>query len=289
MLLGLALLAVAGGTQAPAGESPLKIGMPQTFFHDMSDKMIKSYSEPFVDVLRDSTGLTGQLVRGGEPLGVAKQLVDQKLQLAVFHGAEFGWVQQKYPELRPLMVAVNSAHEVRAYVLVRKEGGPASFADLKGKDVALPERTSDPCRLFLERECRRAGAKGSKDFFGQVVRADNVESALDQLSQGKFQAAVTDAIGLTFYKELKPGVFNRLKVLAESEIFPPVVVAYRPGTLSDKTLESLRRGLATAHKTEMGQDMMKTWRITSFAAVPGNFAKQLEATLKAYPGPEEKK
>src|SRR5262249_48785395 len=158
-----------------------------------------------------STGLAGQLVVACGPFAAAGELFDRKLDLAVFHSFEFAWVQQKHPELRPFMVAVNSQRSVCAYVLVRKEDSTlASFADLKGKDFSVPKRTREHCRLFLERTCQADSPCTVKDYFNRVVASENVETALDDLCLGKVQAALVDTIGLEFYKDLKPGCFARL-------------------------------------------------------------------------------
>jgi len=281
-------LAADSQSQTPAGAAPLHVGVVKTFFHDMSPELVETITEPFTGVMRDAAGLTGELIVGGEPFSVAQQLHDKKLQLGVFHGVEFAWVQKQYPDLRPLLVAVNTGRELRAYVLVLKEGKVASFADLKGKDFSIPKRTREHCRLFVERQCRREGAPAAKDFFARTVVSPSVETALDDLCRGKVDGAVVDAIGLEFYKDLKPGAFARLKILAQSEIFPPFVIAYRPGALNDETLSRIKDGLRSAAKTERGREMMRTWRITSFEPVPANFDQVLAESLKAFPSPQAK-
>ncbi len=105
------------------------------------------------------------------------------------------------------------------------------------------------------------------------------------MARGKFPAVVVDTNGLAFYKDLKPGVFARFKVLVQSEPIPPLVIAYHKGALSDTTLARIRNGLRAADKTEVGRDLMKTWHIRSFAAVPADFAQAMAENLKRYPPP----
>jgi ABC-type phosphate/phosphonate transport system substrate-binding protein len=287
-LLFLLVLTVGPAPDAQAGSAPVRIGMVQTFFHDVPTALVQLVTEPFSTIMRETTGLNGALVAGGDAFAVARQLSDGKLQLAVFHGHEFAWIQKKHPELRPLMVAINSQRSVCAYVLVRKDCDAGSFADLKGKDLAIPKRTREHCLVYVERHCQDDGACGSKQFFGHVVRPANVETALDDLCQGKSQAVLVDSIGLEFYKDLKPGAFDRLKIVAQSQDFPPAVIAYRPGAVSEEAIAHVRDGLQSAHKTDMGRDMMKMWKITSFDPVPATYARCLSECLKAYPSPEAK-
>ncbi len=285
LCLCLAVLAApVPKTAAEPGELALRVGMPATFFHDVPTVFVKFATEPFSTVLRETTGVNGELVVSADAFAAARDLSANKLQLAVFHSFEFGWVQQKHPELRPLMVAINSQRAVSAHVLVRKDSSFTSFADLKGKELSLPKRTREPCRLFIRHQCHIDGGCCSKDFFSRVDATANVETALDELCKGKFAAAVVDSIGLEFYKSLKPGCFARLKVLAETE-FPPAVIAYRPGGLDEATIGQLRQGMGGAHKTELGREMMKLWKITSFDPVPADYAAAVAACIKLYPCP----
>ncbi len=142
-----------------AGDTPLRIGIPETFFHDMSAALIRESTDPFADVLREASGLRGEAVNGSVPLAVARQLSEDRLQLAVLHSFEYAWVRQEYPELQPLMIAVRSGQDKRTYILVRKDNTAAGFTDLKGKDLALPKRTKAHCRLYVERLCQGAGAR----------------------------------------------------------------------------------------------------------------------------------
>lgn len=80
----------------------------------------------------------------------------------------------------------------------------------------------------------------------------------------------------------------RLHVLMQSEPFLPLVIAYHKGAVPEATLTRIRDGLPAAGKTETGRDMMKTWHISTFAAVPDDFAQAMAAGLKRYPPPKEK-
>ena len=286
LLVGLTPKASGGG--AAAATPPVRIGMVQTFFHDVPKPLISFATEPFKAVMRDSTGLCGELAVGADAFSVARDLSGGKLQLGVFHGFEFAWVQQKHPELKPLMIAVNSERTVTAYLLVRKEGAPDSFAGLRGKELGMPKGTKEHCRLYLDRICRGDATCATKDYFAHIVSSANVETALDDLCLGKFDAVIVDSICMEFYKDLKPGCFNRLKVLTHSEVFAPPVIAYREGAVSSETLAKFRNGLRSADKTEMGREMLKMWKITSFDPVPANFAQLLSDSIKAYPPPEIK-
>jgi len=159
---------------------------------------------------------------------------------------------KKHPEIKALMIAVHAQYPVSAYVLVPGASAATCFADLKGKDFSVPRRTKEHCRVFVERHCQGDGVCASMDYFSHIVNSANVETALDDLFAGKFDAAIVDSIGLDFYKELQPGRFNKLKILKQSEAFPPAVIAYRQGGLDEPTLARVRDGLSIGPQDRYG-------------------------------------
>jgi ABC-type phosphate/phosphonate transport system substrate-binding protein len=290
-LPGLALAALAacllGGALLHAGNnnnnSPIRIGMVRSFFTDVPKVLVDLVTEPFGPVMKQATGYDGKLFIGGDAFEVASQLDAKKLEFGVFHSFEFAWAQQKYADLKPLMVVVNKTNDVRASILVKKDNNLASLADLKGKDLAIPKRTKEQCRVFLDKAC---GMHAPKAFFGNLVASANVETALDDLCSGKVQGALMDSLAIEFYQDLKPGLFAKLKVLTQSESFPPAVIAYKQGTLDEATLGKFRAGLLTAHTSDLGREMLGMWKIRAFEAVPADYSKSLAEILKAYPAPE---
>ena len=280
----IAFAAFVRDCEAGTGAESLRVAVGDSYFHDMSMGLIKNVTEPFGDVMRETSGLKGDMVTGGDTFAVAAQLNDNKVQLAVFHGLEYAWAKQKFADLRPLMIAIKEL-PIRAYVIARKESNLGAFGDLKGKDIAIPKRTKEHCRYFLDQEARKAGLKTPKAYFGRTVTGLTVEGAFDELAAGKVHAVLTDENGLEFYKDLKPGVFARFKPVAKSDLFPPDVIAYRKGKLDAKTQTRIRDGLLSAEKTDSGKEMMKTWSIVSFQPVPKDFDQVMDESLKKFPPP----
>jgi ABC-type phosphate/phosphonate transport system substrate-binding protein len=283
------LIGVGGvaATRARATEpGPIRVGMVQTFFNDVPRVLVEVATDPFAIVIREATGLNGHLIVGGDAFDVAKQLHEGQMDLAVFHSFEFAWARQKHPELKPLMIAVNKHHQVQAFLLTRKDNPAAGFADLRGKDIALPRRSKEYCRLFVKQRSYDLGQCAPAQFFHEVVASSDTETALDDLCTGKVQAAVVDSLGMEFYRDLKPGCFARFKVVQASELFPPAVIAYKDGAVNDATLRRVREVLMSASSSLLGREMMKLWKIHSFDAVSEEYTPSLVSILKAYPTPE---
>lgn len=267
--------------------APIHIGLVNAFFNDVPPTLIDIAVEPFGIMMKQTTGFEGKLSHKDDAFEVARKLNDNHLQIGVFHGHEFAWMQQKYPKLTPLMVAVNQYRDVRAFVIVHKNNPARSIADLRGKAFDMPEGTKEHCRICLGKHCTDNATRDPKAFFKTIEKSKSSIAALDNVFRGKMEAVLVDTIALEFYKEIKGAAFFQynLRVLQQSESFPAPVIVYKEGMLDNVTLKKFRDGLANAHKTPDGQDMMKMWQIDRFEDCPKNYPQQLATTLKAYPAP----
>jgi ABC-type phosphate/phosphonate transport system substrate-binding protein len=284
--LGFALSMPSAFAQAPTAGAPLKLGMVKTFFHDLPKVVIDIVTEPFGELMKQTTGLHGSLSIGEDAFGTAAKLDSNELQFGVFHGHEFAWVQKKYPNLKALMVVANKQHDVRGFVIVHKDNPAEKIANLHGKIIDMPAQTKEHCRVFLGKHCGDNAQNDPKAFFAKIARSDSFVDALDDVCKGKAQAAVVDTITLAFYKDIKGPCFAKnLRVLQRSDAFPPAVIVYKQGALPAATLNQFRDGLLKAHQNPVGADMMKMWSIDGFELPPDNFPQMLADALKTYPSP----
>lgn len=278
--LCLLLATLVASADPPPASEPVRIGMVKTLFTDIPQPLIDIIAVPFAKLMKDFTGMEGKMLVAGDPYEVAQKLADKKIDLAVFHGVEFGWVKQKHPELRPLMLCVNRHRHVKAFLVVRKECEAKSFADLKGRDLALPKRSKEHCRLFAEHGCAECGKDCPK-----LVSASGAFNALDDLCRGKLDGVVIDTISMEDYDALRPGCFARLKVIQESTRFPAACIAYRQGALPEATLKKFSEGMISANKDEKGREVMSLFKMSAFEPVPADYERSLADILKAYPPP----
>jgi ABC-type phosphate/phosphonate transport system substrate-binding protein len=270
----------------PGSAEPVKIGMVQTLFTDVPKTIVDWVSPLFTTLVKKHTGLDGKLVVGGDYYHLSQLLNEKKVQLGVFHGHEFAWAQQKFKDLKPLMIAVYKRHVLRAQLVVREDSTATGFPDFKGKNVALPFRSKGHCRVYLERNCAECGMNDPRAFFSQVTAPANVETALDDVLLGKVQCAVVDDEGLETYGNIKPGCYARLKVLKQSENFPCGIIAYREGALDKAILDRFRDGMIKANTSDESRDIMRMFKVMAFEPVPADYPQLLNHVLQAYPAPE---
>jgi ABC-type phosphate/phosphonate transport system substrate-binding protein len=273
-------------TPANAGSSrangTVRIGLVRTLFRDTPEPMVQMMIRPFKSLLESQTGVTGEVVAGGNANELAQNLKSDQVQLGVFHGVELAWARTKVPELKPLLIAVNEQRFLKAALVVRKDCTATTSADLASKPIALPRMSREHCRLFLERRCGKHCCK-TEPPQQEVTTPVDVEDALDAVVDQQVVGAVVDAVALDTYARLKPGRAAKLRTLQQSEAFPCAVVAYVPGVLPDSLLERFRDGMIGAKETQRGKQLLELCRITRFEAVPPEYEQMLSDIAKAYP------
>jgi ABC-type phosphate/phosphonate transport system substrate-binding protein len=264
--------------------STVRIGMISSLFNDVPKATVMAMMQPFAAMIKAQTGVSGELVPCGDADNLGQQLMDDKVQLGVFHGIEFAWARQKYPELRPLVLAINQQRYLRAHIVVRVDGKVSTLGELQDKTLALPNGTWQHCHLFLRRRCLE-WKKEPANFFAKITNPANVEDALDDVVDGVAQVCVVDGVSLDCYKRRKPGRFAKLKIVHSSEIFPAAAVAFRTAILDDATRARFRDGLMNANRTAFGRQVMTLWKLTGFEQVPSDYDQTLTEIVKTYPTP----
>jgi ABC-type phosphate/phosphonate transport system substrate-binding protein len=294
LLLALLALALTGGwagevagAQKKSDQPPIRIGMIGSMFRDMPAAMVTACLGPFRFLMETQTGLRGKVTAGGDAFQLGEMLNSNQIHLGVFHGFEFAWARLKYPELRPLMIAVNKDNHLYAYVVASKNCDAACLADLKGKGLAIPSRTREHCLLHLERSCQGWTKETYTSVF-HITTPSDIETALDDVVDGKADAALVDGVALNCYKEQKPGRFAKLKTVDKSVVFPAAVVAFHKGGVNKATLRRFRVGMINANKKPYGRQLLSLWKMTGFEPIPDDFEEILESVVKTYPPPQYK-
>ncbi len=282
-------LAVAGATAhgQQARVDVLRIGTTVTLTGSAEGPREKAGLETLRSFIKDETGLNNEVLRQTNWQELADKMAKGQLQLAVFPGYEFAWAQEKHADLKPLALAVNLYRYPVAHVVAARDSAAKDFASLQGQSLCLPATNQHFLRLFVERQSDAAGKK-AEAFFSTITSPDNVEDGLDDVVDGKVQAAVVDQAAFERYKRRKPGRFNQLKVVARSQPFPPGVVAYHGSALDEATLRRLKGALLGAARKEKGETLLTLSRLTGFETVPDDFGRVLADTRKAYPPPDVK-
>jgi ABC-type phosphate/phosphonate transport system substrate-binding protein len=285
LIFSLAILTFSrsnAGDRIREGDT-VKIGLVRSLFSDMPETAMRASLQPFGIVMKAQTGVNGEIVPGGDAQDLGRLIAEGKIHLGVFHGIEYAWAHMRYPEIRPLVVAVNHHRHLRAHLVVNREF-TAKLGDLRGTTLAVPKKSREHCMLFLEHRCRICGYS-PPSYFAKTTNPANAVDALDDVVDGIAQVTVVDAVALNWFEQQKPGRFAKLRILQTSEPFPCGAIVYRPGIIDEATLEKFRSGMINANKTILGRELLTLWHLSGFEPVPPDYEQTLAEIVKVYPPP----
>src|SRR5262249_55092506 len=135
---------------------------------------------------------------------------------------------------------------------------------------------------FLEKQRAQDTGGGT---FGSTEKVETVHDAIHQVIDGDADVTVADSASWNYFQKIYPGRSQNIRVLAESETFPPTVLVYKKGTLDETTLKAIRDGLLSATDNPKAVRIMNLIRIERFDSIPDNYVEALKACLKTYPTP----
>jgi ABC-type phosphate/phosphonate transport system substrate-binding protein len=279
-----AVLAVGAAGPVRAADDGVKIQVVKGLFADVPEGMVTALGGPLKDMIAAKTGLKGNFTLAPDALTLADRMTANECQLGVFHGFEFAWARAKNPDLVPLVVTVPPTGKLQVFVLVHKDAKAAKLGDLKGESITVPIGSKGHCWAYLAKE--RAGlADGCAEAKAEKVTP---EGALDAVVNGTSAAALVDVAAWAGYQKIHPAASGKLRVLCESDSFPQNVIAYNKGSITPAQAKDLADVLTQAHAKPGGKPLMMLWNIKGFDAIPANYEKQLDASIKAYPAPAVK-
>jgi ABC-type phosphate/phosphonate transport system substrate-binding protein len=281
-VLGIASMFVPVQALAAKPDDKLRVGITKNFFQNFSDAIAKLVMQPFPEVVKAQTGLPGEIAMSPDSTELCERMKKGEAHLGVFQSHEFFWACQKYPDLKPLMLAVNEKTPLKAYLIVRKDDAAKNVAGLAGKTVAIPTQTRPFAKLWVERRGVQPG-KTLKEHYGKVLPVGDSEEALDNLNSGTIDAVLVEKASWDRYKRLKPNSSDSLAAMIESEQFPSTVIAYFPKAVQPSHVEKFKQGMMTADKNPGSSRLLQLVKISSFQAVPADFMKEGESLVQAYP------
>jgi ABC-type phosphate/phosphonate transport system substrate-binding protein len=256
--------------------------MVESLFRDSPTAFAKPVVDAFGAMVRAQTGVDATIVGAADAVHLGQKLNDNEVDFGIFQGIEYAWAHKKYPDLKPLMVVLNGEPIRHSLLVVRADSPIKGFADLQGRRGCMPRHSRLHCELFLERGC---DGKEPCQVLSLFKQPDTVEDALDDVVDGRYDAAVVDAVAFKSYQRRKPGRSEKLRVAKCSNDFPPSIVAYKPGRIDDARLKQFREGLLSAHETILGRHLFMLWRMTAFQPVPDDLDQTIDSILKVYPAP----
>ena len=170
------LLALPALSTEPTPSGPVQTGRPgarRAAPHHIIDLLMP----PFRDLMKQFTGLDARSRVGGDSFDVARKLDENKLQIAVFHGVEFGWASA---EVSPISGRSWSSSTRRRRSgptwSSRTKAAQTDLAGLPGKiSCGAVPAVGSIARMFLDKRMRiRLQGNTATSFFEEKVTKPHV-------------------------------------------------------------------------------------------------------------------
>jgi phosphonate transport system substrate-binding protein len=149
-------------------------------------------------------------------------------------------------------------------VIVRRDSGLRSFADLRGRTWAYNEKFSQSGYGITRYHLARLGETAG--YFGQLIEAGRHERVIALVASGGADAAAIDSHVLETYFDLHPKLRQRLRIIDSLGPSPIQPVAIRR-SLPPRCKDDLRLALAEIQKDPEGRSFLARARVERFVRV----------------------
>ena len=270
---------------APETPALLEIGVSESLLPGIPDWMRGVVTDPFMKLIKEQSGHAAHTRFLPDGLAVGKALDEGKLHFGIFYGNEFGWSKARYPKLTAFAVSVTTP-PCQAFLLVRADRNATTIAEFAKDNLSLPPIQRPYSAMFLAKQ-KREHLKGAD--FPKTVIADTAVDAVFDVLERRSGCAVVDALTLKFFEQAHPGVWQQLRILTRSEVFPSPCIAIKANTLDPKMLEKIKATLLKADTLPSSKGLLRVWHSKGFVEPTEAFLKACGEIAEKYPPPGEKK
>lgn len=269
LLLAAIVIQLFGGMQparANQFEEPgtaLRVGFSSRVFPDVDQRDAKVAMElwtrelargmgirtpPVTTIFNNSTDLINA-VRNGD------------LTVFTLPAIEYLQIRDKVP-MTPIIVAADNAGKARQYTLiVRKDSGIRSVADLKGKVLLIPTAAKyEASHIWLHVLLMRELHRERSGFFRKVQECSAASQSVMGVFFRKADAAIVSRGALDAGKALNPQIGKQLMVLAESKPLHGDITCV-PTSVSENLKRSIENAALHLHETASGKQMFTLFQI----------------------------
>ncbi|HDH02584.1 MAG TPA: phosphate/phosphite/phosphonate ABC transporter substrate-binding protein, partial [Nitrospirae bacterium] len=246
--------------RAQAEERELLIGLipEQNIF-----KQIERY-KPLAGYLSEKTGIRVRLTILSRYGDIIDRFVQRGLDGAFF-GDLTGALAIEKLDIEPLVRPVNLDGSTYSYgyIIVRKDSGIKTVADMQGKVLAFVDRATVTGYLFPLSYFRSHGVENLNDFFSEFYFTGSHDSSVYAVLDGR---ADIGCIKNSIYHNLvsrDPTIKSELRIIARSPLMPESTLCLRKD-LPEDMKKMIKEVLLTMDRNEEGRKILAKLRAKRF-------------------------
>lgn len=199
-----------------------------------------------------------------------------------FFGDLTGALAIRKLSVKPLVkpIRVDGSTSVHGYIIVRKDSGINSVADMKGKVIAFVDRATVTGYLFPVVYLRENGVKDIKTFFTEHYFTGSHDAAVYAVLDGRADiGCVKDSIFKNMIKN-DPSIKDELKIIATSPAMPESTLCVKDD-LPENIIKILKETLLNMNRDEEGIKILKRMGLQRFSEAKEDDFKPVFMMLKS--------
>jgi phosphonate transport system substrate-binding protein len=262
LLSGVAGAGYGAASELPAMGTAYSTGM----FGDANLTDVKATTKVWVD----SFGTEQNLCRSGEvqiidsPAAWRAAAEKKSFALAVLNTIDYLEMEKDGFLLPRYVLKDSNGIGSELLLLVHRDSGAGSLADLAGKDILLTNDIyAEISRMWMETLLADKGLPAAEQFFGAVTKKPKASNTVLPVFFKKSAACVVTRGSFETMKELNPQLGTKLTVLDQSPNYLPTVACLL--NMTDPELKAgLEEKLGTLHTSPYGKQLLMTFRVEKF-------------------------
>jgi ABC-type phosphate/phosphonate transport system substrate-binding protein len=273
----------ASGQSVPEGR-PVRLGMIAEIYAGVNAHDARVAMQLWIDALLRQTegGYQGSSVvfpDVGQAIAAMRQGELEGLNLA---SVDYLWARNQI-DLEPNSVGIFANGQIlQAFVLlVRRDTGPPTLADLRGGKLRVNELDWQTARLWLEVVLKREGLPDSHTHFGEIRPVKGTSQQVLPVFFGQADACIVTVRGFATLTELNPQLAHALTPLARSPAYLLYLMCLAPGLDEALRQAFVDMGLGL-HRDPTGRQMLTLFGLERVGRFRPEYLDSLEELVTEY-------
>lgn len=228
----------------------------------MSPSAIMAGCKPFSDYITERLGIETKMKIVPDVDALVAGFKDGSINYGLVENQDYVKLKAKniiVPFVKPVKGGTST---YKAIILVRKDSGINSLADLKGKNFAYVTKNSSHGYLFPSLTIKSKFNKSMDNFFGSQTGYKKDTDAILAVFYKKADAVSTSDITFEILSELRPQIKRKLKVIAISDpfVFGPIFY-YKDNIKKMETVSKFKDEIINMKNVPEGDQLLMIFKI----------------------------
>lgn len=228
----------------------------------LSPSAVMAGCKPFSDYITDRLGIETKMKIVPNVEALVASFKDGSINYGLIENQDYVKLKAKN-DIVPIVKAVKAGTSTyKAIILVRKDSGINSIADLKGKRFAYVSKGSSHGYMFPSLTIKSLFNKSMDQFFESQTQYKKDTDSILAVYYKKADAVSTSDITFEILSELRPQIKRKLKVIEVSDpfVFGPIFY-YKDNIINFNTVAKFKDEIINMKNVPEGDQLLMIFKI----------------------------